>query len=70
MKYYLNFSVLSRANSGSSVDSLTTPLKLVQKDVSTGEYIVKMSPEDYDRLSNQGACCVLPTSAGDSTMYT
>ena len=52
------FSVLSRTNSGSSGESLSTTLKLVQKDQSTGEYIVKMSPQDFEKLSNQG--CVIP----------
>ena len=58
-KFILSFSLLTRTNSGSSVESFTTPLKLVKKDTSTGEYIVKMSPQDFDRLSNQGH--VIPT---------
>ena len=52
--FYFSFSLLTRTNSGSSVDSFTTPLKLVEKDSSTGEYIVKMSPQDFDRLAIQG----------------
>ena len=52
--------MLSRSNSGSSVESLSTPLKVLQKDDSTGEVIVKMSPQDFDMLSNQGRL----TSAG------
>ena len=47
-------SVLSRSNSGASTDSITTPLKLIQKDSDTGDYIVRMSPDDFDRLANQG----------------
>ena len=52
--------MLSCTSSGSSVESFSTPLKLVEKDNSTGEYIVKMSPQDFDQLSNQG--CVVPTT--------
>lgn len=52
--FYFSFSLLTRTNSGSSVDFFTTPLKLVEKDSSTGEYIVKMSPQDFDRLAIQG----------------
>ena len=40
-------------SSGASVESFTSPLKLLEKDVNTGEYIVRMSPQDFDRLSNQ-----------------
>ena len=50
-------SPLSHSNSGSFVDlckaaASVTPLKLLQRDECTGEYIVRMSPEDFDRLSN------------------
>ena len=44
---------LTRGSSGSSVDSILTPLKLMEKDDNTGEYIVHMSPEDFDHLSSQ-----------------
>ena len=45
---------LSRSSSGaSSVESFTSPLKVVEKDISTGEYLVRMSPQDYDRISTQ-----------------
>ena len=46
-------SALSRTSSGSSMDSVNTPLKVLEKDASTGEYIVCMSPQDFDRISNQ-----------------
>ena len=47
------FSALSWSNSGSSVESCkATPPKLLQKDESTGEYIVRMSPQDFDHLSS------------------
>ena len=46
---------LARTNSGSSVESFTTPLKLLELDKSTGECIVRMSPQDYDRLTNQAS---------------
>ena len=51
----LFFSALSRSSSGSSCD-LQTPIKVLQKDVSTGELIVRMSPEDFDRISTQNLC--------------
>ena len=51
---------MARTNSGSSGDSFTTPLKLLELDKSTGECIVKMSSQDFDRLTNQG--CVVSTS--------
>ena len=41
---------LSQSNSGASVESVNTPLKVIQKDTSTGDYIVWMSPDDFDRL--------------------
>ena len=58
--FNVSHSVLSRSNSGTSVECLKTPLKLVEKDSVTGEYIVKMSPQDFDRLLTQG--CVVPPS--------
>ena len=37
------------------MDSVSTPLKVIEKDTSTGEYIVRMSPDYFDSLSaNQG----------------
>ena len=45
--------MLSRSNSGSSVESLSTPMKGFQQDMSTGEYIVCMLPEDFNRLYKQ-----------------
>ena len=42
---------LKRTGSGGSVESGTTPLKVLQKDDSMGEYIVKMSPQDFDQLA-------------------
>ena len=45
--------MLSRTSSGASVESLSTPLKVLEKDSCTGEYIVRMSPEDFDRIASQ-----------------
>ena len=47
------FSQLARTNSGSSTDSGSTPLKLLQRDTSTGEYIVSMTQAEFDRLASQ-----------------
>ena len=57
LKYFklirkFNFSALSRTNSGSSVESFSTPLKFMDTDRSTGDYIVRMSPEDFNRFSS------------------
>ena len=46
---------LSRSNSGASVELVNTPLKVIEKDTSTGDYIVRMSPDDFNRLANQGS---------------
>ena len=58
MNSYKKISVLifslSRSNSGASVESVNTPLKVIEKDTLTGDYIVRMSPDDFDRLANQG----------------
>ena len=56
-------SALSRASSGSSVESGSTPLKLLQRDSSTGEYIVSMSQAEFDRLASQ------PRAASQSPRY-
>ena len=47
------FSSLTRMSSASSTESMTSPLQLLQKDESTGEYIVRMSQAEFDRLANQ-----------------
>ena len=44
---------LSRENSGSSEEMMSTPAKTVQKDNNTGEYIVRMSPEEFNRFTNK-----------------
>ena len=51
------FRTLSQSNSGSSSVELqsiskATPLKVVEKDEATGEYIVCISPQEFDMLSN------------------
>ena len=48
------FRSIFRTSSGNSVESLSTPLKLLQKDDSISEYIVCMSPQDFDHIYNQG----------------
>ena len=52
--FFNNYRKMSRTSSGGLVEALATPLKLLQKDSSTGEYIVKMSPEDFARINNSG----------------
>ena len=47
-------SALSRTRSGASVESFSTPLKVLEKDSNTGEYIVRMSPQDFGCISSQG----------------
>ena len=55
------FSALSHTSSGASVDSLRTPLKVLEKDTCTGEYIVHMSPQDFDRIANQNRVMPMDT---------
>ena len=38
-----------RSNSGSSVDSL----KVLQKDTTTRDYLVRMTPAEFNKFSNQ-----------------
>ena len=46
--------MLSRSDSGSSIESL----KVLQKDITTGDYLVRMTPTEFDKFSSQSRSSV------------